>query len=359
MPGNRYIYNTTYEKLKKYKISPATPKRSFKFLKTLSSAFIIIVGIVGLVGITKLISAEIFPPSSTPKPYQSKSLIDVSNISYTDLIEELAPDSQEEFDLDLDLPYSNTVVRFKNYKIRSGDTLRSIAKRFKLSPGTIAGVNEIYSKRAFLNSKWLMIPDRDGIIYKVKKGDTLQKIANRFKKYHVSAQEIRLANGLDPTDKLFEGLKLFIPKARLPEIIIDRIDPLYAIPLRGRLTSKMGYRKDPFNPSRTEFHPGVDIAAPYGAKVKALAGGVVKFAGWRGGYGKLIIIRHPNGMESYYGHLSKILVSKGQRVKKHQIIGRVGNTGHATGPHLHLEIRKNGRRINPLKLSGLRGYFSR
>ncbi len=117
-------------------------------------------------------------------------------------------------------------------------------------------------------------------------------------------------------------------------------------PLGGNLTSRFGYRRHPLF-RRVMFHTGVDIAAPRGTPVPAAAGGRVIFAGWYGGYGKLVILDHGGGTSSLYGHLSTISVSVGQAVTAGQVIGRVGSTGYSTGPHLHYEVRINGRPVNP------------
>ena len=93
----------------------------------------------------------------------------------------------------------------------------------------------------------------------------------------------------------------------------------------------------------------MDIGGTTGDPIKASDGGTVTYAGWNGGYGKFIKIKHDNGYETYYGHLSAINVSVGQKVAQGQTIGKLGNTGRSTGPHLHFEIRKNGVPCDPLK----------
>jgi len=117
-------------------------------------------------------------------------------------------------------------------------------------------------------------------------------------------------------------------------------------PLRGPLTSRFGFRVHPLF-GRRHFHTGVDIAAPPGAPVHAAFDGTVLFAGWYGGYGKLVIVDHGDGLSTLYGHLSEILVTPGQHVTRTQVLGRVGSTGYTTGPHLHYEVRRNGRPIDP------------
>lgn len=115
----------------------------------------------------------------------------------------------------------------------------------------------------------------------------------------------------------------------------------------GIITSGFGGRSNPFNYSRRENHPGIDIAGDYGNPIYAGASGYVMQAEWYYGYGKYIKIDHGYGYQTCYGHMSELLVHAGQRVKKGQLIGRMGSTGYSTGPHLHYEVFRNGERVNP------------
>jgi murein DD-endopeptidase MepM/ murein hydrolase activator NlpD len=117
-------------------------------------------------------------------------------------------------------------------------------------------------------------------------------------------------------------------------------------PVSGTITSPFGYRRNPFG-GGMEFHQGLDIAAPMGTTVTAAASGTIISAGWYGGYGNYILIDHGGGMATGYGHLSQIFVSAGQQVQKGQAIGAVGSTGQSTGPHLHFEVRINGKATDP------------
>lgn len=119
-------------------------------------------------------------------------------------------------------------------------------------------------------------------------------------------------------------------------------------PTRGGISSHYGYRKSPFSEAR-EFHGGVDFRGKIGDEVAATADGVVHKAKYVKGYGKHVIIKHKKGYKTLYGHLSKISVIKGQKVVAGEKIGELGSTGRSTGPHLHYEIIKHGRRINPKK----------
>lgn len=120
----------------------------------------------------------------------------------------------------------------------------------------------------------------------------------------------------------------------------------FSWPISGTITSPYGWRSNPFGGS-PDFHPGLDIAAPMGTTVTAAASGTVILAQWYGGYGNFIMIDHGNGVATGYGHLSAIYVSNGQQVQKGQPIGAVGSTGHSTGPHLHFEVRVNGKTVDP------------
>jgi len=118
-------------------------------------------------------------------------------------------------------------------------------------------------------------------------------------------------------------------------------------PVKGILTSGFGYRSDPVTHGRGD-HQGVDIAAAPGQPVRASADGIVMRAGVIGGLGTAIYLVHGYGITTRYGHMSKVEVRPGQRVKRGDIIGRVGNTGRSTGYHLHYEVRQDGEPVNPL-----------
>lgn len=119
-------------------------------------------------------------------------------------------------------------------------------------------------------------------------------------------------------------------------------------PISGVITSRYGHRSSPGGIGSTN-HKGMDISAKSGTIIKAAATGTVKFAGYKGSLGNLVIIESKKGIETYYGHCSKIYVKKGQKVTAGDKIAAVGQTGAATGPHLHLEIHVNGKVINPQK----------
>jgi murein DD-endopeptidase MepM/ murein hydrolase activator NlpD len=119
-------------------------------------------------------------------------------------------------------------------------------------------------------------------------------------------------------------------------------------PTQGWLTSRTGGRADPFT-GEADYHPGLDISADRGTPVYATADGTISQASFSGAYGNLVVIDHQFGIETRYGHLSAFRTHRGQSVKRGDLIGLVGSTGRATGPHLHYEVRVNDRILNPLQ----------
>lgn len=119
---------------------------------------------------------------------------------------------------------------------------------------------------------------------------------------------------------------------------------LACLPVSGNITSRFGSRES----IRNHTHKGIDISAPYGASIKAVADGTIVSAGWTdGGYGNLVVIDHGNGITTYYGHCSKVCVTAGQKVSAGDVIAAVGSTGNSTGNHLHFEVRINDVQVNP------------
>jgi len=117
-------------------------------------------------------------------------------------------------------------------------------------------------------------------------------------------------------------------------------------PVNGRVTSEFGPRENPKD-GTPEFHSGIDISAPKDSKVSVTADGIVSFAGWSKGSGNLVVVEHGFGYSTFYAHNSSLLVSVGQKVKRGDHISYSGSTGDSTGPHVHYEVRHNGKAVNP------------
>ncbi|MFP5221972.1 MAG: peptidoglycan DD-metalloendopeptidase family protein [Acidobacteriota bacterium] len=124
-------------------------------------------------------------------------------------------------------------------------------------------------------------------------------------------------------------------------------------PVSGEVTSEYGWRRDPFTGQRA-WHGGMDIAAPEGTPVRAARDGTVVFSGRERGYGNLVVVEHEGGVRTYYGHNKANEVTEGQSVKAGQVLAQVGQTGRATGPHLHFEVRVDGRSVDPASQGGAR-----
>ncbi len=144
--------------------------------------------------------------------------------------------------------------------------------------------------------------------------------------------------------KLFEGYEKLAKIYQNKNDILRKTPSIW--PAKGFITDGFGYRIDPFTGKRA-FHKGIDISARRGTPVVAPADGIVTMAGKTKGYGNFVVINHQNNIETRYGHLRDIFVKKGQIVKRGDVIGTVGNTGRSTGPHLHFEVRVNGKAVNP------------
>ena len=159
---------------------------------------------------------------------------------------------------------------------------------------------------------------------------------------------------VDDAKKIEETIDLTVAKETVESSVDEYIDKetktvngiyLATTPVSGRITSRFGAVER----VRSGAHTGLDIAAPAGTKILAIADGVVTHASRMGSYGNLVIISHGNGVETYYAHCSKILVKEGQKVTSGSNIALVGSTGNSTGNHLHLEVRINGKPVNPQK----------
>jgi murein DD-endopeptidase MepM/ murein hydrolase activator NlpD len=254
--------------------------------------------------------------------------------------------------------------KLRTYKVRSGDTLTGIAHRFGVSMMSIWWANHLTSKDKLSIGQLLVIPPVNGLVVTVAEGDTLESIAQSS---GVSVEEIVSFNGLTDT-VLIIGQKLILPGAVGKAIATPKPTPRPRARTSGGSTT---YRPPPATYNGGSFawpvpggsisqyfhygHPAIDIQAPYGTRVLAAAGGSVTFAGWNdNGGGYQIWVSHGSGLYTTYNHLSSINVSNGERVGRGQQIGRVGQSGWATGPHLHFEVWRgypwsgSSYRVNPL-----------
>ena len=198
-------------------------------------------------------------------------------------------------------------------------------------------------------------PARGGVYHVVKPGETLYRIG---KAYDLNYAELARINRLIDPNQIRIGQKLFIPGASRP-LPVEVITPATSIvtnpsvsgpsdlpdaiawPILGNINSHFGRRG-------ASFHDGIDIAAQEGSPIRAISSGEVIYSDQLRGYGNLVILRHSGGLVSVYAHNQVNIVTAGQLVAQGDIIGKVGSTGRVTGPHLHLEIRKNNIAQDPL-----------
>jgi LysM repeat protein len=242
-------------------------------------------------------------------------------------------------------------VDVKVYQVELGENYWTLAKEANIDVPTLIGANPAMPFKAVLHQT-LFILSRKGVLHTVHPEETLSQIAEE---YRTTEEVIRKENGLHWWHPMRAWDVLFIPGARPIRMVKEWHEyfgkrGMFGVPFSqwATWTSGFGLRVDPVS-GEERSHKGIDLRAKYGSAVYASAAGKVIFTGISGGYGNLIQIAHGNGFITFYGHLSKILVKPGEHVRRGTLIGRVGATGRVTGPHLHFEIRKNGKAVDPLQ----------
>lgn len=238
------------------------------------------------------------------------------------------------------------------YTIKAGDTISSIAQRYNTKSEYLFANNLDINLNTLRIGRQILIPTENGIFYKIDKNDSFSALE---KKFNISKDTIKSDNDIR---QLNYGDTIFLREPKIAEDFKSKIATFskettsvtssFRSPLSSLVvTSSFGNRNHPVV-KQVMSHGGLDLKAPTGTRVMAAQGGVIKFAGYSGNYGYMVVVTHPNGYETRYAHLSKINVKKGQRVNARDVIALSGATGRVTGPHLHFEIRKNGKAMNPL-----------
>jgi len=222
------------------------------------------------------------------------------------------------------------------YVVRPGDSLSQIAEMFGVTSNTIRWANDLGSNQAIQPGQTLIILPVPGVRHVVKEGDT---IASIVKKYEADTDEVLSYNQLSESDSLAVGTTLIVPGGAMAAAA-----PVTTRSIAGS-SSASGFGHPVPGAIKTQGIHGynaVDFAAGVGTPIRAAAAGEVivsKSSGWNGGYGQYIVIRHSNGVQTLYSHLSRNDVGVGAYVNQGQVIGGMGNTGRSTGPHLHFEVR--------------------
>lgn len=228
------------------------------------------------------------------------------------------------------------------YTIRPGDTLAGIAKSFDVSVNTILWANNISNTRFLKTGDQIIILPVSGIKHEVKKSETIASIA---KKYNAAIDDILKFNGLAPDEHLALGASLIIPSGELRESV--PITPSPSAPRAfANLPALDGYYLRPIIGGRRSRgihgYNGVDLASSCGQPVLASADGqalVARSSGWNGGYGRYLVIAHPNNTQTLYAHLKELAVAPGQSVRQGETVGAIGSSGNSSGCHVHFEIR--------------------
>ncbi|MEA5619152.1 M23 family metallopeptidase [Cronbergia sp. UHCC 0137] len=238
--------------------------------------------------------------------------------------------------------------RIQRHTVSRGETLESIAQRYNLVPETISAMNPSVRNGYVKVNTEIQIPPFNGIVVQVPRGQTWRQVAAKYK---IRVDTLFEVNGCQKDPKivfvpLIPGVKNstngLVMASPMPTMEIVKIA---GFPLKNETTVGLayGWQIEPVT-RKVFFHSGIDLIAPVGSSVEAIAPGVVVFAKEQESYGKLVIINHNGGLQSRYAQLDTINVTLGQQIKQGDILGTVGTTGKPTStqPHLHFEMRTQG-----------------
>ncbi|MBF8435909.1 M23 family metallopeptidase [Halanaerobiaceae bacterium Z-7014] len=231
----------------------------------------------------------------------------------------------------------NLLSDIKTHVVKPGESLWTIASKHNINIDTLIGANDINDMNQIMPGDELTILPVRGIMYRIGPGDSFKDLVS---KYNLDKEEVKQANNIRNPENISQGKNIILPGAEPEFGYQDRLNQMFVRPVEGRISS-------PFGPRWGSHHDGKDYAVPIGTPVKAAGGGRVVYVGWSSGYGNTVILQHQEGMRTLYAHLNSFNVSSGQRVNRGQVIARSGNTGRSTGPHLHFEVRVNGRPVDP------------
>ena len=237
-------------------------------------------------------------------------------------------------------------LQFYRYKAQKEDTVIRIAARCSIPYDALITLNGIESIKTNISGKILLLPTLPALYLPEKPVSDIEKLTEALsKKLKTESFLITLPSAADPKKKI--RVECF-PNAMLDSTVRSFFFvPFYRFPLQHAVvTSDFGMRKSPFT-GKSTYHAGIDLAAPAGSPVYACTAGTVIETAYSEIYGNYILIRHDDGRESLYGHLSKVKSRLYEKVKSGTLIGYVGSTGLSTGPHLHFEVREHGKAKNP------------
>lgn len=229
------------------------------------------------------------------------------------------------------------------YVVREGDALSQIAEMFGVTTNTIVWANDLGSSRAIQPGQTLVILPIAGVQHKVAAGETLASIV---KQYGADLDEVSAYNNLAASGALTVGTELIIPGGSLHTATEKTVAVAAPTKSSGAKTGGSSWLANPapgaLRTQGVHGYNGVDLAGKLGSAIRAAASGkviVAKGSGWNGGYGSYIVVKHSNGAQTLYAHLSSVGVAVGETVSQGEVIGAMGNTGKSTGTHLHFEVR--------------------
>ena len=248
-------------------------------------------------------------------------------------------------------------VKYEEYTIGEGENLTTISRKIGVNLDTLVSVNKITNANKLKPGQKIIIPNRNGLLYTIKQNENIEDVAS---KYDIQLNRILAFNKIDEISDIEIGDDIFLPGAKYTlDERIEKFGQMFSLPVTvTRISSLFGYRVHPITKVRTK-HTGVDIPGSLNTPVYAARKGKVIFAGYSGGYGNLVIVRHDKGYTTYYGHLNKITTKIGANVGVGVMIGRMGSTGNSTGSHLHFEVRRNGEALNPIDFIPIRKFLAK
>lgn len=248
-------------------------------------------------------------------------------------------------------------VKYEEYTIGEGENLTTISRKIGVNLDTLVSVNKITNANKLKPGQKIIIPNRNGLLYTIKQNENIEEVAS---KYDIQLNRILAFNKIDEISDIEIGDDIFLPGAKYTlDERIEKFGQMFSLPVTvTRISSLFGYRVHPITKVRTK-HTGVDIPGSLNTPVYAARKGKVIFAGYSGGYGNLVIVRHDKGYTTYYGHLNKITTKIGANVGVGVMIGRMGSTGNSTGSHLHFEVRRNGEALNPIDFIPIRKFLAK
>jgi murein DD-endopeptidase MepM/ murein hydrolase activator NlpD len=243
-------------------------------------------------------------------------------------------------------------VRLSTHRLVTGESYWDVASQYNISIDTLIAANPFITTLQPREGVEVVVPARDGVLLAIDDILDVRRMRRLLNfKGEVGGEYLPSLFRLISTDQI----RLVFFKGVRPVVVNQSIEKLYRIknffqqPVKGHFTCLFGNREHPFMQDGVlHYHNGVDIIAPYGTPIHPAREGMVIYTGWRGGFGRTVMVQHQEGYTTLYGHLDSITVNEGDWVTADSVIGHLGSTGWSTGPHLHFTVMKHGIDLDPL-----------